>query len=346
MIADENWGNAPIGAGPYSLTYDPESGLTELTRVDLVGQHWNGPNDRPVIEKLMLPNIEDEQARLFMFENGELDVMSIGRESFAAALDPDHPFYPLVYESPDRGLWYIDMAMFWMAPMEDPNVRKALARGVDMEKIVRGVWGPAATHAKGLMSSSIPCHNPDADYQAYAPDIARQLLSESTYGDASILPPLKIDLHQPDMVTMGVAMKEHWKDNLGVNLDILKREIGEFRREGAQLYRRSMGPSIPDLSEIVDKLTLKDTAGPARSIPGGYPVLATLAEYVRSLPLDDPDRCTALQAFEEYYLDKVYIIPIRGFDPIRWVVQPWLRGFESSFNQDFNTLTTAYVVRH
>ena len=28
------------------------------------------------------------------------------------------------------------------------------------------------------------------------------------------------------------------------------------------------------------------------------------------------------------------------------VVQPWLRGFESTFNQDFNTHTTAYVARH
>ena len=75
-------------------------------------------------------------------------------------------------------------------------------------------------------------------------------------------------------------------------------------------------------------------------------VLDTLAEQARSLPLDHPDRCAVVQAFEEEYLDKVYIIPIREVDPVRWVVQPWLRGFESTFNQDFNTLTTAYVARH
>ena len=26
VLADESWGNAPIGAGPFSLTYDPDSG--------------------------------------------------------------------------------------------------------------------------------------------------------------------------------------------------------------------------------------------------------------------------------------------------------------------------------
>ena len=75
-------------------------------------------------------------------------------------------------------------------------------------------------------------------------------------------------------------------------------------------------------------------------------VLDALAEQASSLPLDHPDRCAAFQAFEEEYLDKVYIIPIKEVDPVRWVVQPWLRGFKSTFNQDFNTLTTAYVARH
>ena len=29
-----------------------------------------------------------------------------------------------------------------------------------------------------------------------------------------------IDLHRPEMVEMGVAMREYWKDNLGIELDI------------------------------------------------------------------------------------------------------------------------------
>ena len=352
VLADDDWGNAPIGAGPFSLIYDPDSGLTELTRVDLVRKHWNGPHDTPIIEKLVLPYVEDEQQRLIMFENSELDAMRIADETFEEALDPGHPFNPLLYVSPYGGLWYIKLRKDH-APLEDPMVRRALAHGVDMERVVRAVWGPTATHAKGLISSLTPCHNPDADYQPYDPDLARQQLSESTYdsGSDGYWWPLKIDLHRPNMVAMGVAMKEYWKDNLDVELDILKRQSGVRRREGSQFYRISIGSWIPDPSQIVGLLARDDTI---RALPGYYPrypptgwdLVKALNEEARSLPLDHPERCAAFQAFEQEYLDKVYVIPIREVDPVRWVVQPWLRGFESTFNQDFNTLTTAYVARH
>ena len=346
VLADDNWGNAPIGAGPFSLSYDPDTGLTELTRVDLVGQHWNGPNDTPIIEKLVLPTIEDEQTRLLMFANGGLDVMRVYRETYETALDPGHPFNPMLYGSPSGGLWYVrvDPAV----PLEDRLVRKALAHGVDMETIVSAVWGQAATHAKGLISSLVPCHNPDADYQTYDPDLARQQLSESTYGSDPDLPPLMIDLHRPDMVAMGVAMKEYWKDNLDVDLDILKRESGTPRRDYSQFRRLSAVSRIPDPSQIVHEFARPNfvVALPGGRGPSIWDVLDALSEEARALPLDHPERCAIFQAFEEKYLDRVLMIPIRESDPVRWVVQPWLRGFESTFNLDFNTLTTAYVARH
>ena len=347
VLANDDWGNAPIGAGPFSLTYDPETGLTELTRVDLVGKHWNGPHDTPIIEKLVLPNIADEQQRLLMFENGELDVMSMGRGTYHAALDPGHSFNPLLYTSSYGGLSFIQMEYTWI-PLYDVRVRKALAHGADMEMIVSAISGPTANHAKGLISNLIPCHNPDADYQPYDPDLARQQLSESIYGSGSNLPLLMIDLSRPDMVAMGIALKEYWKDNLDIKLDVMKRESGVERHEEAHLLRSSFSSWIPDPSQIVNHFALPNFI---QILPGGeshtiWDVLEMLNEAARSLPINHPDRCAVVQAFEEEYLDKVYIIPIREVDPVRWVVQPWLRGFESTFNLDFNTLTTAYVARH
>ena len=345
VLADENWGNAPIGAGPFSLTYDPETGLTELIRVDLVGKHWNGPHDTPIIEKLVLPNIEGEQARLLMFADGELDVMRVGSETYGAALDPGHPFNPLLYVSPYGGLWFIKIPTF--EPLHDLPLRKALAHGVDMESIVSAVWGPTATHAKGLISSHVPCHNRDADPQPYDPDLARQQLFESTYdgGPDRYWWPLKIDLHRPNMVAMGVAMKEYWKDNLDIDLDVLKLESGVQRRDSSQLRRLSFGSWVPDPSHSVSRAML--SRGPhwtsALPSPG---LVDMLFEHARSLPLDHPERCGAFQAVEQQFLDEVLMIPIREVDPVRWVVQPWLRGFESTSNLDFNTLTTAYVARH
>ena len=344
VLADDNWGNAPIGAGPFSLTYDPESGLTELTRVDLVGKHWNGPHDTPIIERLVLPNIPDYQARLIMFENGELDVMSIDLETYHAARDPGHSLNARLYVSPYGGLWYIE-AWHIIEPLHDLRLRKALAHGVDMESIVSAIWGPTATHGKGLISSLVPCHNPNADYQPYDPDLARQMLAESSYGSGAYIPLLKIDLQRTDMIDMGVAMKEYWKDNLDVDLDILKRESGVPRREESQLRRFSLGAWILDPSQVVSGVSRRYDTSAGGPLPD-WDILKARSVEARALPLDHPDRCAAFQAVEQEYLDKVYVIPIREVDPVRWVVQPWLRGFESTSNLDFNTLTTAYVARH
>ena len=363
VLSEENWGNAPIGAGPFSLAYDPDTGLTELTRVDLVGKHWNGPHDTPTIEKLVLPNIPDVQTQVIMFENGELDLMKIDSETYQAALDPSHPFNSLLYVSPYGGLSAIKLNDY-RTPLEDLLVRKALAHSQDMEEIVKAVWGSTAVHAKGLISPHVPCHNPDADYQPYDPDLARlELASSSYHRSVDNIPPLMIDLSRPDDVDMGRLMKTYWKDNLGVDLEVRsrndplsQRNLGFVRGvdvEASHISVHAHFPHItveswsPDPSQIVSSLPPGSSYfEPIPNLHFGYPYLLRVFDWARSAPLDDPDRCAAFQAYEAEYLDKVYVIPIREVDPVRWVVQPWLVGFQSTFNQDFNTLTSAYVVRH
>ena len=144
--------------------------------------------------------------------------------------------------------------------------------------------GPHATHAKGLISSLTPCHDPDAHYQPYDPDLARQQLSGSTYGSGPDLPLLMIDLHRPDMVAMGVAMKEYWKDNLDVDLDILKRESGVPRRESSQFYRNSIGSWIPDPTQIVGVLARMTPFGPFPVPPSATASAATAAQDPKARP--------------------------------------------------------------
>ena len=384
---DVRWGSAPIGAGPYSLRYDAETGLTELTRVDLVGGHWNGPHGAPIIEKLVLPNIEDERARLVMFENGDLDLMRVDNETYHAALDSSHPFHPLLYASPYGGLQFIRLEEAspyipltplkespW--PMDDFWVRKALAHGVDMKKVVATLWGPSAVHAKGPISRRVPCHNPETDRQPYDPDLARQYLSQLRYVRVDDLPPLRIDLSRPDTYALGRAVKTYWKDNLDIDLEISdgenpmsRRRLGfllsialEGRIGPAELRHVTLDSWSPDPSQIMANLRpayvrgffhVRPHAPIYRAVSASHPgalsmpdILHMLFWHALSLPLDAPERCEVFQGVEWEYLDKAYMIPIREVEPVKWVVQPWLRGFESTFNQDFNTLTTAYVVRH
>ena len=338
--ADEEWFTHPIAAGPYKWTTNPDTDIY-VAEAD-AAEYW-GPS--PNIKKLHGLAITDRQVQVIAFENGELDLMSIDSATYEAALDPSHPFNPLLKVTPYGGLWFIKNKID-MAPMEDLLVRKALAHGADMRSIVKAVWGVTEDFATGLISPLIPCHNPDSVGHIYDPELARQELATSSYGSADNLPPLLVDLARPLMVNMGVAVKEYWKDNLGVDLDLLKRESGMPRRESSQFYRISLGSWIPDPIQIVSNLTRKDSIEGLSNIPGGYPILDALVEHARSLPLDHPDRCAAYQAVEEEYMDKVYFMPIRWVGGVKWVVQPWAVGFESTSNLDINTMPWMYILKH
>ena len=201
--------HASVAAGPYKWTTNPDTDIY-VAEAD-AAEYW-GPS--PNIKKLHGLAITDRQVQVIAFENGELDLMSIDSATYEAALDPSHPFNPLLKVTPYGGLWFIKNKID-MAPMEDLLVRKALAHGADMRSIVKAVWGVTEDFATGLISPLIPCHNPDSLGHIYDPELARQELATSSYGSADNLPPLLVDLARPLMVNMGVAVKEYWKDNLG-----------------------------------------------------------------------------------------------------------------------------------
>ena len=239
--SDENWWQYPVGAGPFSLTIDPDSGLTVVTS----GATWWGEDS--ILDKMVLEAIPDRQVQIIMFENGELDIMSLDGPTYSAALDPSHPFNPLLKTTPYGGLGGYFIAHVARPPLEDLFVRKALASAVDMRTILTAVRGPTAMMATGLISPTINCHDPTAAGQVYDPDLARQFLAESSYASAANLPVLKTDLANPQMINIGVATKEYWKDNLGAELDIVRRERGVGRRPGlpvgpAQRRRLDSGP--------------------------------------------------------------------------------------------------------
>ena len=340
VLSDEEWFTRPIGAGPYRWTTDLD---TKQFVAEADSAEFWGPS--PNIKKLHGLNVTDDQVKLMMFENGELDLMRIESATYEAALDPNHPFNPLLKVTPYGGLWYIKNRIH-KAPLDDLLVRKALAHGADMRAIVKAVWGPTETFATGMISPLIPCHNPDARGHFYDPDLARQELATSSYVSADNLPPLLIDLAGPVMVNMGAAVKEYWKDNLGIDLDIISVEWIFGPPELLHFYRFSLGSWIPDPIQIVRTLTRKDSIDGLSNIPGGYPVLDALVEHARSLELDDPDRCATWQAVEEEYMDKVYIMPIRWVGGVKWIVQPWVVGFESSSNIDINTMPWMYILQH
>ena len=342
-LEDPRAWDKPIGAGPYQVTIHPDTATAEAVAWDDAGVQFWGPS--PSIRKLEVLGIQDAQVSIIMFENAELDAMTVDAATLEAAQDPSHYMYGLHYHANYPGVQYIKNKLD-IAPMEDLLVRQALGHGMDMGSIVKAIFGNLALPATGIMGKGLPCHNPDARGIYYDPDFARQSLGGSTYGSGDSLPSMFLDVAKGDLSNMAVSIKEYWKDNLGVELDVIARESGQERREGSQFYRISIGSWILDPAQVIGSLTRTDSISSLTPRPGGYPVLDALAAYAKSLPLEHPDRCAAFQAVEEEYLDKGYMFPIQFGGGVNWMVQPWVVGFAGTANVDINTLPWIYLTKH
>ena len=338
VLADpEDWHFAPIGVGPYAMVIEKDTGYTEIIRVDLNGMSWWG--EQFILDKVIYPNVPDAQVKLIMFENGEVEWVRISGPPVAEALDPNAAMHPFLYIGQSGGLWLYSLAS-GLAPLEDVFVRQSLIHAQDMQTTVQAVIGSYVNRAPGYVTSNVACHDPDYDGGFYDPDLARQFLAESTYGSAANLPVLRIDLGNATRINIGVITKEYWKDNLDIDLDLLKRERGMPRREGSQIIRRSSGTPVKDpiwltngmRSVIVDEVP-------------GREVVDALWSYATTLPLAHPERCDAFQAVEREMIDSAYIIPHEGIDTVYFFVQPWVRGFDRPFSQEI-TLDKLFIQKH
>ena len=341
VLSDPDWGNNPIAAGPYDVTYDVNTGMTVSSRVESVGKVWWGPDS--VIDKMVMPAITDAQVRVIMFENNELDILGIDETTFNQVVDPAHPWNTYLRRPNYPGIWWWGVKLD-KAPMEDLLVRKALVHGMDMETVVHAVIGPAAHMGTGIFGPGAACYNPDHLGHVYQPDLARQELAASTYGSGENIPVLMTDLSRGNFINSAVAIKEYWKDNLNIDFDILKRESGMPRRPDVQLRRFSEASWVPDPTQIMATFTAKDI-GVLSPVAGAYDVMDSLLAFAHTLPLDHPDRCTAFQAVETEYFDKVYGIPFNWFEGTNFVIQPWVQGFVTNSNIRVN-LWDMFVEKH
>lgn len=267
LEADPNWRDHVPGIGQFQVSWDPDSTEAFVTKS---ANFWRDP---PTLAGVSMPVVTDQQTQFIMYENGEIDV----GPNFAVKEDPSHPFYNDMIYPRSGGCCYYYAFNLGKAPFEDRNIRAALAHAVDMETIVSAVF-PGSGTAAGIINGDLSCIDPEKEVYRYDPDKARQLLAESTYGSGANLPAITVSLKSANFIKIAEVMQEQWRDNLGVELSILRRESGQSIPPEANLYRRSHGTVVPDYGQImwalshsksgsVDDLGWEADPGQPRSTP-------------------------------------------------------------------------------
>ncbi len=177
-----------LGSGPYRLAdpkgWTPDQGLVELKRNP---RYW-GPV-LPSFERLLWKVIENDNARLTTFRNGEIDVYTARPREYQALLD-DRDLVERTqhfeYMSPTAGYLYIGWNQLRTdkpTRFADKRVRQAMTYLTDRQRIIDEIMLGYGEPAVGPFNPRGPQHDPSLKLRPFDLDKAKALLREAGYQD-------------------------------------------------------------------------------------------------------------------------------------------------------------------
>ncbi|MBZ0294552.1 MAG: ABC transporter substrate-binding protein [Anaerolineae bacterium] len=317
------WRN-PTTAGPYTLTWDPDTVELDLTKND----NWWG--DPATVEHIEFRVIDDAQTKLIAYENGEVDIFK-DTGTLLNQVSETHPDEMIAI--PGLGFFFLSVSN-QVEPTTDVHLRRALLYAIDHEQVI-GALFPNHPVVSTIVQSSTPCYNPDLVIP-YDPALAQEELAMSSYGSAENVPPVQVYFYTSIDFWGRIltAYQQQWQENLGIEVQL--NGVDTYDDAIGNIYRFSGGPTINDPSDILTRFAAADGSYSAQAGYTPTDELASMIEEANAMTVDDPGRCDLYQEIEsKLILEEAAVWPQIGV-PYNWLVKPYIQGFETNLNQDIN----------
>ena len=347
----EYFNKTPTSSGPFMLaSHITEGGLTEMVK----NPHWWGTE--PMLEKIVIRNTGDDMASGLLFESGQVDDCWCG----------DDTIFPIIkrlgedqvkIRSQHFPLYFELLFSVVTEPANDPKVREALVHSVDYETIVDAIIKPINPDLHGWirgLNESLPCYTPEkSEFLTLDVERAKAALSESSYGSAEALPPIRITTNTtwPVMVNVVEAVIEQWRVNLGItNVQIVTSLEHLTSDETVALKRISAAFFIPDQANFMYSLWHSDSSQAQHPWMDGYKnenVDALIEEAQQLLP-DNPRYCEALIEAEMDALSDYVILPLWIW-PFASKSRAWVNNIRWNNQQQLYSIWTeplTYISEH
>lgn len=176
-LDDKNFGDHPVGSGPYRLVKFVRGSVIELEP----NRHYNGP--APSIKSIRFEVLPNETTRLLKMKKGDLDLLQNCTPPYALK-----PFEKLEGIVVDRGpgINYSYLGFNLKDPrkiVSKKKVRRAIAHAIDRRQIVDLLLKGQARVAHTLLAPENWAHLAEAPRYDYNPEKARGLLDEAGFPD-------------------------------------------------------------------------------------------------------------------------------------------------------------------
>jgi peptide/nickel transport system substrate-binding protein len=253
--AGKDYGQNPVGTGPYKFVSWQRGNKIEMTRFD---EHFG---DKPKIKNIVIRIIPEGTNRVIELESGGVDI----------TYDVTTNDVKLVQENKNLQLFRtIDNSVTFMGfntskkPFNDIRVRQAFAYAIDINAVVEGAWRGVGKPATGMIAPNLMYANPALKTHEYNPAKAKQLLAEAGYPNGFKAESWTND--RKERIDMAQIMQSMLKE-VGIEIEIKVFEWGAyFDKTGKgehSMYQMSWTVSANDPDQILDPLFHSKNVGAA-----------------------------------------------------------------------------------
>ena len=227
----------PIGTGPWQLSSWERGDNMSFKRFD---DYWGEPAKA---ETLVFRWSTKSGARLLELQAGTADGIDFpAPPSYETILSDSN--YQLIYKAP-LNLFYLGMNNKYK-PFDDVRIRKAIAMGIDRQRILDNFYPKGSKLATHFTPCEIANGCAGDDWYAFDPEAAQALMAEAGYADGFKTKLFYRDVvrsYLPEVGQLAQEIQSQLLNNLNIQAEIVVLESGEFvasagegRLEGLHMY--------------------------------------------------------------------------------------------------------------
>ena len=267
----------PIGTGPYKIAeWVRGESITFVRNED----YWGEP---AVTDKLVFRWNSEGAARRLELEAGTVDGIDNPTPDDFEAIRAN-PDLNLI-DRPSLNILYVAMTNTF-EPFTDVRVRKAIAMGIDRQRIVDNFYPPGSTVATHFTPCQVANGCVGEPWYDFDPEAAKALLAEAGYPDGFSTKIFYRDVFRsylPEPGRVAEELQAQLKANLNIDAEVVVMESGAFIEESTAgrldgIYLLGWNADYPHVTNFLDFHFSKDNPQFGEQSPTYYEKLKQAAQ--------------------------------------------------------------------
>ena len=313
-----DWMFKPNASGPYAIR--------ELLKDEALILERNDAYFKPALIANILFDLRPRGSLLSLYREGAIDFVGLGADDAARLSKPEEPLSKELVSGTNlcTSMIRLDASQ---PPLDDPNVRMALAQSIDFDKLAVTLKFKDKNRATTILPPQMPGFVDKPEAFPFALAKAKESLAASKY--AGKMPKLIIAQSGTgnELQPFTSALIDQWRTNLGLQFEVKTIDPRDFSRALRETPAHIKGygwcADYPDPENFLD--VLFHTGSEFNITNFSDPEVDAQLEQART-ETDPAKRIALYQKVEDSVLQNAHII-LTNRSRSDVLVKPWIKGY-------------------